>query len=54
MTGTLSVLHATLATHSRGPAMSVRELEAFRAVLRERMSDILIALAVLALAGLIS
>lgn len=53
MTGALSNLRYALATNARGPAMSSRELRALAEVLRERTTDILIALAVLALVGLI-
>ena len=53
MTSALGVLRHALATNARGPAMSSRELGAFVEVLRERSADILMALAVLALVGLI-
>ena len=53
MTGALGALRYALATNARGPAMSSRELGALAEVLRERTTDILMALAVLALVGLI-
>ena len=53
MPGALSNLRHALATSARGPAMSSRELRALAEVLHERGADILMALAVLALVGLI-
>ena len=53
MTGALGALRYALATNARGPAMSSRELGALAEVLRERSADILMALAALALVGLI-
>ena len=53
MIGALSNLRHALATNARGPAMSSRELGALAEVLRERSADILMALAVLVLVGLI-
>lgn len=53
MTGALGALRYALVTNARGPAMSSRELSALAEVLRERTADILMALAVLALVGLI-
>ena len=53
MTGALNNIHYALATNARGSAMSSRELGVLAEVLRERAADILMALAVLALVGLI-